>query len=539
MLATNASGKLRLGYACLNTVLRAQDPSIFCSRTCRLATVRELGIEHAHKLALQNALDIIPMIHWNEAHGIRFMRLSSEMLPFASHAEVGYRVADVPGLPQAFKEVGDVARALQHRLTMHPGQFCQLASPREVVFDAAIRDLEFHADILDMIGLGPDSVMIIHMVGGGVYNDKEATLARFTERWPRVPPRIQSRIVLENDDVSYSVHDLLPISETLQIPLVLDWHHANIIPSPEPTESYLSRINAVWNQRGIRPKQHYSESRPNAVTPTERRAHSKRVERLPPCVDPGTDVMIEAKDKEQAVLHLYRVYNLEPVADGYPVSPARQDELAKLAKRQPKKPKKEKAEPVDGEEGDGGGEQKPVKRVRAKRVIKKVVKTEVNEGEEEEEEEALPKPKRRRAVKQESSSVASINDEEAPAPPPPPAKRARTARKSKAIIETEVVKEVLVAVKPKKTRGRAIKAEPSADSGSDDAPLLPSTIEGAKVGVSKPKRGRPSKAMLSADASSGSNGISLSQTGIEAAEITPPKRKRGRPPKAKAPAADR
>ncbi|KAJ3178358.1 hypothetical protein HDU87_003672 [Geranomyces variabilis] len=415
--------KLRLGYACLNTVLRAQDPSIFCSRTCRLATVRESGIEHAHKLALQNARDIIPMLRWNEAHHIRFMRLSSEMLPFASHAEVGYRVADVVGLKEVFEEVGRVARELGHRLTMHPGQFCQLASPREVVFDAAIRDLEFHADILEMIGLGPDSVMIIHM--GGVYNDKEATLARFIERWPRVPPRIRARIVLENDDVSYSVNDLLPISEQLAIPLVLDWHHANIITSPHASKTYLPRINAVWHARGIRPKQHYSEPRPGAVTPREMRAHSKR-------------------DKEQAVLHLYRVFGLEDVADEYPVTPERQEELAKLAKRAPKKPKKAKLEPAGDGDCDGNDDSDnaplapPVKRMRARRVKKEAGSAKVKdesggkepegEAEEEEEEEIMPKPKRRRALKPEPPASASIDT--APSPPP---KRTRATTAAKVV----------------------------------------------------------------------------------------------------------
>ncbi|KAJ3155925.1 hypothetical protein HDU89_005486 [Geranomyces variabilis] len=484
--------KLRLGYACLNTVLRAQDPSVFCSRTCRLATVRESGIEHAHKLALQNARDIIPMLRWNEAHHIRFMRLSSEMLPFASHAEVGYRVADVPGLVEAFKEVGEVAKALGHRLTMHPGQFCQLASPREVVFDAAIRDLEFHADILEMIGLGPDSVMIIHM--GGVYNDKEATLARFIERWPRVPPRIQSRIVLENDDVSYSVHDLLPISEQLQIPLVLDWHHANIITSPEPSESYLPRINAVWHARGIRPKQHYSEPRSTAVTPHEMRAHSKRVEALPPCA-PGTDLMIEAKDKEQAVMHLYRRFQLEEVADEYPVTPERQEELAKLAKRAPKKPKKVKPEAEGDDDGDDAP-LAPVKRVRARRVKKEVVSANVKdesggeepeEDEQEEEEEVMPKPKRRRVVKHEASAAASIGTA-----PPLALKRTRATKAVKVVVKSEEVGEEVVVPKPK--RGRPAKAKPSAAAIiSDDAQ---STIRNTQPAPAKAKRGRQPKTKM-------------------------------------------
>lgn len=38
----------------------------------------------------------------------------------------------------------------------------------------------------------------------------------------------------------------------------------------------------------------------------ERRAHSDRCQRLPDALPDDVDLMIEAKDKEQAVFHLYR-----------------------------------------------------------------------------------------------------------------------------------------------------------------------------------------------------------------------------------------
>ncbi|KAI9002256.1 UV-endonuclease UvdE, partial [Gaertneriomyces semiglobifer] len=294
----------RLGYACLNTVLRAQQPPIFQSRTCRMATIVQNGVSHAHALGVQNAKDIIPMLHWNEAHNIRFLRLSSEMFPFASHEVHGYNIADVPGAKEVLKEVGEVARRLGHRLTMHPGQFTQLASPRPEVVRNAIRDLEYHCQILDLLGADQDSVLIIHM--GGVYGDKPATIARFHENWATVPPHIQKRVVLENDEICYSVEDLLPTCEKFQIPLVLDWHHDSILPSSLPTLDYIPRINAIWHARGIKVKQHYSEGRPGAVTPMQRRAHSDRVVQMPPC-EPDVDLMIEAKDKEMAVLGLMRV----------------------------------------------------------------------------------------------------------------------------------------------------------------------------------------------------------------------------------------
>ena len=154
---------------------------------------------------------------------------------------------------------------------------------------------------------------------GGVYGDKEATLGRFRENYTTLlSPSIQARLVLENDDVSWSVHDLLPICEELNIPLVLDYHHHNIIfDSSQVREGTLDvsqpelmdRIAATWKRKGIKQKMHYSEPCIGAVTPRDRRKHSPRVATLPPC-PPDMDLMIEAKDKEQAVFALMRNFKL-------------------------------------------------------------------------------------------------------------------------------------------------------------------------------------------------------------------------------------
>ena len=115
------SFKGRLGYACLNTILRAADPPVFCSRTCRIATLKEKGLQYAKDLGIQNTRDLKKMVEWNEENGIKFMRISSEMFPFASHKEWGY---DLEYAKEALKEVGDTAKRLGHRLTTHPGQVC-------------------------------------------------------------------------------------------------------------------------------------------------------------------------------------------------------------------------------------------------------------------------------------------------------------------------------------------------------------------------------------------------------------------------------
>ncbi|KAL1855752.1 hypothetical protein VTK73DRAFT_8517 [Phialemonium thermophilum] len=140
--------KGRLGYACLNTYLRTANPPVFSSRTCRTASilehrhplrdpsmpehatknrpdktqeaVEELGHKFVQNLGLANARDIVKMIRWNDKYGIKFMRLSSEMFPFASHLEYGYRLA--PFASEVLAEAGKVIAELGHRVTMHPGQ---------------------------------------------------------------------------------------------------------------------------------------------------------------------------------------------------------------------------------------------------------------------------------------------------------------------------------------------------------------------------------------------------------------------------------
>ncbi|WXC64671.1 UV-damage endonuclease [Fusarium graminearum] len=377
--------KGRLGYACLNTYLRNATPAVFSSRTCRISSIiehrhplanpdepehatknrpdksqpadNERGLKYVQELGLSNARDIVKMIRWNAKYGIKFMRLSSEMFPFASHQEYGYKLA--PFASEVLAEAGKVAGELNHRLTTHPGQFTQIGSPRKEVVTAAIRDLEYHDEMLSLLKLpeqlNRDAVMILHM--GGTYGDKAATLDRFRENYAKLSDSVKRRLVLENDDVAWSVHDLLPICEELNIPLVLDFHHHNIIFDSSIREgskdiiNLYDRIRATWNKKGITQKMHYSEQTSAAVTPRDRRKHSARVKTLPPCA-PDMDLMIEAKDKEQAVFELMRTFKLPGWNTFNDMVPhERPDESRKAIKKKPKKGKKKTAE-VNGEAED-------------------------------------------------------------------------------------------------------------------------------------------------------------------------------------------
>lgn len=387
--------KGRLGYACLNTYLRNSNPPVFTSRTCRIQSILEhrhplsdpsqpehptknrpdrtkpadieFGNRYVESLCIANIKDIAKMGRWNDRYNIKFFRLSSEMFPFASHPEYGYKLA--PFASEALAEAGKVIAHYGHRVTTHPGQFTQLGSPRKQVIDNAIRDLAYHDELLSLLKLphqmDKDAVMILHM--GGIFDGKEGVLQRFREHYKDLPQSVKNRLVLENDDMGWSVHDLLPICEELNIPMVLDYHHHNIVFDPnqirEGTKDIMDlypRITATWTRKGIKQKMHYSEPTPPAITPSQRRKHNPRVATLPPC-PPDMDLMIEAKDKEQAVFELMRTFKLPGYDTFNDVVPyTRNDDnkfaLAQLGK---KKSKQEEAEPElvpDDEIGMGGPE---------------------------------------------------------------------------------------------------------------------------------------------------------------------------------------
>ena len=197
--------------------------------------------------------------------------------------------------------------------------------------------------------------MILHL--GGVFGDKAATLYRFRENYKKLSQGVKDRLVLENDDVSWSVHELLPLCEELNIPMVLDFHHHNIIFDAEQIREgtkdiidLFPQILATWKRKNITPKMHYSEPTPAAITGRQRRKHSPRVATLPPC-PPDMDLMIEAKDKEQAVFELMRMFKLpgfDTFNDMIPHVRKDDNKPVKIVKK--KTPKNKKAKKTDEDE---------------------------------------------------------------------------------------------------------------------------------------------------------------------------------------------
>jgi UV DNA damage endonuclease len=298
---------LRLGLCCLNTTLRSQN--IFCSRTC---IRKNFTIQNAQEKTLLNLRDLKTMIEWNQQHGITCFRISSDLFPhFTDDVVESYTIDFARPL---LHEIGDLIKQYGHRIIMHPGQFNQVGTPNPSVLKKTIADLQHHAQILDAMEINHDGILIVH--GGGTYQDKEKTIERWIKQFKTLPETVQRRLVIENDEKSYSTQDCLKIANACHIPMVFDFHHYECWKYPQKTINQLiPDILETWGERTV--VMHVSEQ-----APTRRLgAHSDYVNIIPSQIfetilnfQIPIDLEIEAKMKEQAVLRLYDVYqfNLRP-----------------------------------------------------------------------------------------------------------------------------------------------------------------------------------------------------------------------------------
>ncbi len=305
---------IQLGLCCMNTELRAQKPSVFCSRTMVMKSIKEKGIDLLKEKILQNLEDLVKMIEWNEKNGIRVMRLSSHLFPHKTNP--GIENYDFDFAMPLFEKIKETHQRYNHRLTFHPGQYNVVGAKDEKKLAHTIADLEYHADVLNYMGVDKDGVMVVH--GGGTYGDKPATIKRWCENYEKLPQKIKDRLVLENCEKSYSIADCLEISDKVNIPVVLDTHHYECFKHYQPEEAskmapiteYIPRILDSWKRRGIKPKFHVSEQGAGQVG-----HHSDFIEVIPDYLleipekyGVEIDIMIEAKMKEQAIFKLYKKY---------------------------------------------------------------------------------------------------------------------------------------------------------------------------------------------------------------------------------------
>jgi len=291
---------MNLGYACINMSL---GKNVTTNRSMVKRTFNEKGLDYVSELALANSKDVLKILVWNKNNNIKFFRLSSALVPWGDGLDLT-TLKDYNEISTALRKAGDYAKANGIRITSHPGPFVVLTSPKENVVEAAIKDLELHGKIFDLLGLSQTPYNKINIHCNGVYGDKLSAMNRFCENYLRLSDSVKNRLTVENDDKAsmYNVKDLMYIHNRINIPIVFDYHHHLFNTGDLSEEEALKLAITTWGD--ITPVVHYSESKAlhEENTKLKPQAHSDYIKSLPNTYGLDVDIMVEAKAKELAIL---------------------------------------------------------------------------------------------------------------------------------------------------------------------------------------------------------------------------------------------
>ena len=295
----------RLGF-----VASVLSEDLTTSRTCRL---RNASAERLRELTAQNLSALEQVLTFLDRRRIRLYRITSNLVPFASHPVNSTRWWEESADP--LRRLGDRIRTLGIRVSTHPGQYTVLNSPAEAVVRAATAELVYHARLLDVLGTDTSCRIVLHI--GGLYGGSEQdAIDRFCRSANGLPEEVRRRLVIENDDRLFDADEVLVASRATGMPVVFDWLHHLANPCARPIERVLPEIFATWKERDGRPKVHLSSQAKGAPAG----AHADYVDPADMlafmAVAPGPfDCMLEAKQKDRAVLRLRRQLQRHGVAE--------------------------------------------------------------------------------------------------------------------------------------------------------------------------------------------------------------------------------
>ena len=242
---------MRVGYPCINLSLDCR-----AGRTFRLKSYSK---DKLVKTVRGNLDCLEKMIDYNINHDLLFLRITSDLIPFASHRINNFNWQSK--FEDRFAEIGKKIRDADMRITMHPGQYTVLNSNKERVFKKAVKEIIYHVDVLDLLELDKKAKVNIHI--GGVYGDREMSMDRFVSRYKGLSQRIKDRLIIENDEKSYSVSDCLKISNKTGAPVTFDNLHHKINNNGEDLPQLLAEVFKTWKKEDGLPIVHYSSQKPD------------------------------------------------------------------------------------------------------------------------------------------------------------------------------------------------------------------------------------------------------------------------------------
>ncbi|MEJ5292247.1 MAG: UV DNA damage repair endonuclease UvsE [Candidatus Methanosuratincola sp.] len=293
---------MKIGYPCINRVIGCRGDGTF-----RLRSYTE---DRLIQTVASNLDCLERILVFNADKGLLFFRITSDLVPFASHPVCKFDWQS--HFKSRFSKIGAFIRGKNMRISMHPDQFTLINSVDKPIFDQSVKELIYHADVLDLLGLDSDAKVQIHV--GGVYGDRGSSIRRFIDRYSSLPEQVLRRLVLENDE-KYPVGDCLRISRETGVPVLFDKFHHEMLNDGEGIRDSIVAASATWDaSRDGLPMVDYSSQ----MAGERRGRHADSLDdddfssflRLTMGCD--FDVMLELKDKEASALRALRLAESDP-----------------------------------------------------------------------------------------------------------------------------------------------------------------------------------------------------------------------------------
>jgi UV DNA damage endonuclease len=293
-----------IGYCCIpmgcNVGLKKKE-QITVNRGMVRRTFDAKGLPYVSELVIENLKDTLKVLDYNLKSHIYIYRLSSDSFPWMSE----YEFSDLPNfnvIQNLMTKIGDKIKSNGIRTSYHPGPFNVLASENPSVVEKTIKELNKHAELMDMMGLDQTTFYPINIHINTTQPTREEAAQRFVDRFPLLSESCRKRLTLENDDSpnQYSVkilHDL--VHTKIGIPIVFDQHHFNYGPQDQSMEEALKLAHSTWSTRVMT---HMSSPKTLEDNSGKQTAHADYIYEEIKTFGLDFDTEIEAKAKDLAVI---------------------------------------------------------------------------------------------------------------------------------------------------------------------------------------------------------------------------------------------
>jgi len=266
---------------------------------------REARIERIRRTARRNLENTLRILWFLKGNGLSCYRFATHLIPLATHeATDGWEWWQDPLLEPLLARIGQVIRQESFRVSTHPPQLCVLNAAEPGVFAWVERYTDYHVRLFRTMGLDETTKIVLH-VGKRFPGGNQAGLRQALANVERLPEAVRARLVLENDDRTFSAKETLTLCQQAGVPMVFDLHHHWCRNDGEDYRDLLPAVFATWRDRP--PKVHLSTPR----SPEDVRAHADYVDAgfVEPFLEYAAslgsfDVMVEAKMKDLAALRL-------------------------------------------------------------------------------------------------------------------------------------------------------------------------------------------------------------------------------------------